>query len=255
MLSEMGEIQVPEENELVLATVRKIMPYGAFCLLTEYGNLEAFLHVSEVASRWIKNIHEFISENDKLVVKVLRVDREKGQIDVSLRRVNEEEKRNKLESVKRAARSGKLIQLALEKSKSQLKPPEAISKLEEVYGEAYAALEAALESDDALKDVQLPEPLKKEITDIVRRSIKKARVSVSAEITMKCFGNEGIEHVKKALSISEPDASILYLGAPRYKLEVFAADYKEANKRLEKILEKICSSTAKDCVLEHKTEE
>ena len=250
-----ADIPIPEEIELVLATVRKIMPYGAFCVLTEYNNLEAFLHVSEVASRWIKNIHEFISENDKLVVKVLRVDREKGQIDVSLRRVNEEEKRNKLESVKRGARSEKLLQLALAKAKTPMKVPELSLKLEEVYGEAYAALEEALENDDALKDVQIPDELKKEIIDIVRKSIKKARVSVSAELSLRCFGPDGMEHVKKALSVSDPDATILYLGAPRYKLEVFSADYKDANKKLEKIIEKIRGAVGKDCVLEYKAEE
>lgn len=251
----MPEIRVPEENELVLATIRKIMPYGAFCTLTEYNNIEAFCHVSEVASRWIKNIHEFISENDKLVVKVLRVDREKGQIDVSIRRVNEEEKRNKLESVKRASRSDKLLGLALTKSKSPLKLPELTVKLEEVYGEAYAALEDALENDAALADVQIPDILKKEIIDIVRKSIKKAKVSVSAELTLKCFGADGINHIKKALSLSEPDVTVLYLGAPHYKLEVFASEYKDANKKLEKLVAKIRDSLEKDCTLEYKVAE
>lgn len=251
----MAPIQLPEENELVLATIRKIMPYGAFCTLPEYGNAEAFLHVSEVASRWIKNIHEFISENKKVVVKVLRVDREKGQIDVSLRRVNEEEKRNKLESIKRGARSDKLLQLALTKSKDPMKVPELAAKLEEVHGEAYAALEAALEDDEALAQVQISDLLKKEIIDIVRKSIKKAKVSVSAELILKCFGSDGIVHIRKALSIDEPDATILYLGAPRYKLEVFAADYKEANKKLEKLAEKIRSAAGKDCTFEYKLEE
>ncbi len=250
----MAPQNIPEENELVLATIRKIMPYGAFCTLTEYNNLEAFLHVSEVASRWIKNIHEFISENQKVVVKVLRVDREKGQIDVSLRRVNDEEKRNKLESVKRRARSDKLLQLALTKTKSAIKLPELIAKLEEVYGEAFAALEEALENDDALKDVQIPEDLKKEIVDIVRKSMKKARVSVAAELVYKCFGTSGIDHVKKALAIADEDTVVTYLGAPRYKVEVFAADYKEANKKLEKKLDKIKSAMEKDCSFEYAME-
>ena len=28
---------MPEQDELVLVTVKKIMPYGAFCSLDEYG--------------------------------------------------------------------------------------------------------------------------------------------------------------------------------------------------------------------------
>lgn len=253
----MPQIQLPEENELLLATIKKIMPYGAFCVLTEYDNLEAFLHVSEVASRWIKNIHEFISENKKVVVKVLRVDREKGQIDVSLRRVSEEEKKNKLEAVKRSARVDKLLQIALAKANSPLKLDELSIKISEVYGEPYDALEAVLEKDDALANVQISEQLKKEITDIVRKSIKKAKVSVCAELVLKCFGAEGVEHIKKALAAAgDPDVTLLYLGAPRYKLEVFSpGDYKDANKKLEKTLEKIRAAIEKDCVLEYKIEE
>ena len=57
--------ELPDHDELVIAVIKKIMPYGAFCSLPEYGNVEAFLHVSEVAPRWIKNIHEFISEGQK----------------------------------------------------------------------------------------------------------------------------------------------------------------------------------------------
>lgn len=251
----MVSIQIPEENELVLATIKKIMPYGAFCILPEYDNAEAFLHVSEVAPRWIKNIHEFISENQKVVVKVLRVDREKGQIDVSLRRVSEEEKRNKLEAVKRASRANKLLQFALTKSKSTMKLSELSAKLEEVFGEPYAALEAILERDDALKDIQIPEKLKNELVDIVRKSMKKAKVLVAAEITLRCFDPNGIEHIRKVLTVNEPDTFITYLGAPRYKLGVFAANYKEANKRMEKILKAMKATVDKDCIFEYKIKE
>lgn len=250
-------VDVPEENEVVLATVRKIIPYGVFCLLPEYNNTEAFLHVSEVASRWIKNIREFVSENDKIVVKILHVDHEKGQIDISLRRVNEEEKRNKLESIKRTARSKKLLQLALQKSKVPMKLEDLSAKLEEIYGEAYWAFEAILENDNALAQVQLPEPLKKEIVEIVCKSIRKARVSVGAEFTLKCFGSKGIEDIKQLIGAAltnEQDIIIRYLGAPRYGLECFSSNYKDANKKLEKIINKLQSSIPKDCVFEYKVE-
>ncbi|MFH1448366.1 MAG: S1 RNA-binding domain-containing protein, partial [Candidatus Micrarchaeota archaeon] len=58
-------METPEKDELVIATIRKIFPYGAFCSLDEYDNKEAFVHISEVASRWVKNIHEFLKENQK----------------------------------------------------------------------------------------------------------------------------------------------------------------------------------------------
>ena len=80
----MAATDMPEEGELVLATVKKIMPYGAFCTLDEYGNREAFVHISEVAPRWIKNIHEFLHEGQRLVAKVHKLVVEKNQIDLTL---------------------------------------------------------------------------------------------------------------------------------------------------------------------------
>ena len=101
-------MEFPEKDELVIVNIRKILPYGAFCILPEYNNMEAFLHVSEVAPRWIKNIHEFLSEGQQHVAKIYRLDREKNQVDISLKRVSEEEKKGKLEIIRTEKRAAKL---------------------------------------------------------------------------------------------------------------------------------------------------
>jgi translation initiation factor 2 subunit 1 len=246
--------RIPEQDELVLATVKKIVPYGGFCALPEYGNAEAFLHVSEVAPRWIKNIHEFLSENQKIVVKVLRVDASKGQIDVSLRRVNEQEKKNKLEAVRRQSRAEKLVQIALEKSGSKMPRDELLAILEEGYGEAFAGLEEIPEGG-VLADVELPKPLKDALIDIVSKSIKKARVSVCADVTLHSYSNDGISRIIDALTFSDPEIKVSYVGAPKYKLEYFAQDYKTAKKKLEQALSEASARGGKECVLEYKIEE
>lgn len=250
----MPEKEFPKENELVLVIIKKIMPYGAFCALTEYNNTEAFLHVSEVAPRWIKNIHEFLSGGKRAVAKVLRIDVEKKQIDLSLKRVSESERRDKLEAVKRYARLTNLLQISLAKSKTKLTVKEVLKKISEIYEEPYTILNTILEEENALEKVKLPEKIKEDIIEVVRKSIKKARVSVKKEISLQCFGSNGIEHIKKILAINEPETEVHYLGAPRYKIEVFSADYKSANKKMEKILARIESNLEKDCLLTRKKE-
>ena len=81
----MSSKKMPEQDEFVIATVKKIFPYGAFCSLDEYGGAEAFIHVSEVAPRWIKNIHEFLKEGQRIVAKVHRFVPEKNLVEISLR--------------------------------------------------------------------------------------------------------------------------------------------------------------------------
>jgi len=215
------------------------MPYGAFCVLTEYNNLEAFLHVSEVAPRWIKNIHEFISEGQRYVMKVHRVDREKSQVDVSIKRVSEEEKKLKLEMVQNEKRGTKLLELALEAAKAQPEMPAVRKEIEAHFDDVYTCFkEASLKGEDALKKLDISKAIKAKIVELAQKSIKKPVVEVDTVISLVCYNPNGIDTIKEALDIGE-DVAIHYLGAPRYKLSLTAPDYKTAEKKLDAVLEKI----------------
>lgn len=214
------------------------MPYGAFCILPEYNNLEAFLHISEVAPRWIKNIHEFISEGQRYVVKVHHVDREKNQVDVSIKRVNEEEKKRKLEIIKTEKRGEMLLDISLKASGSKVLmaavQEKILSQFEDIYG---CFREASEKGEEALASLDIPNELKAAIVETAKKNIKKAVVELSATATLMCYGPRGLDDVKKALKLS--DASVHYLGAPRYKISLTAADYKSGEKKLDSVLEHI----------------
>ena len=238
-------MNLPEQNELVTAVVKKIMPYGAFCTLPEYGDMEAFMHISEVAPRWIKNIHEFLSERQKLVVKVHRLDREKGQVDVSLKRVNEQEKKNKLESVKREKRAEKLFAVALKNSKSKKGIEEVKKEIEGAYGELYPLLEELRDKGDgAFEGLELEESFKKELAALVSKYIKKPIVKISRVMKIRCYENNGVEVVRGALE----GIPAQYMGSGRYGMEVVSEDYKSANKQMDKMVEEVKGRLmGKDC--------
>ncbi|MBI5227420.1 S1 RNA-binding domain-containing protein [Candidatus Micrarchaeota archaeon] len=238
-------VELPDEDELVLAVIKKILPYGAFCTLTEYGSLEAFLHVSEVAPRWIKNIHEFLSEGQRYVVKVHHVDREKNQVDVSIKRVSEEEKKRKLELVQTEKRGEKLFEIAVKDS--SLTPGDAKSareKLENEFGDIYSAFKEVSLKEDALAKIDLPKLLKEKILEIAQKNIKKPVVNIDSIAHLTCYSAEGVEVIKKALKIS--GAAVHYLGAPRYKISITAPDYKSGEKKMLGVLEHIKDFAAKN---------
>ena len=87
----------PEVGEFVIVTVKTVKPYGAFVTLDEYDNKEGFIHIGEIAAGWIKYIRDYVREGQKLVCKVLRVDPGRGHIDLSLKRVNEHQRREKIQ--------------------------------------------------------------------------------------------------------------------------------------------------------------
>jgi translation initiation factor 2 subunit 1 len=238
--------ELPDESELVIAVIKKIMPYGAFCVLPEYGDREAFLHVSEVAPRWIKNIHEFISEGQRVVVKVHHVDREKNQVDVSIKRVSEEEKKRKLELVQNEKRGAKLLEIAVESAKAGISADDARKEIETHFDDIYSCFkEASLKGEDALKKLELPKALKAKILETAVKNIKKPVVEVSAIVTLSCYNPGGIETIKGAMAIGE-DVDIHYLGAPRYKVSLSAPDYKSGEKKLLGVLEHIKSYAQKN---------
>ena len=238
-------MKYPEQGELLIATVKKIMPYGAFLTLEEYDGMEAFMHISEVAPRWIKNIHEFLSERQKLVVKVHRIDREKGQVDVSLKRVNEQEKKNKLEGKKRETRAEKLLAHAIKNSKSKVDFEKLREQVLGQYDELYGFLEDVRDSgEEAFEGLDVDAPLKKELLETAQKYVKKPVAELERVITLKCYENDGVEAVKAAFK----GVPAHYLGAGRYMVKSTAEDYKKANKDIDKLIAKVEKGLkGKDC--------
>jgi len=234
--------ELPEENELVIARVKKILDYGAFCELPEY-KVDGFLHLSEVAPRWIKNIHEFLSEGQRLVLKVIRVDKAKGQVDVSLKRVSEEEKRKKLEAYNKEARARKIIEVALQQANAKAETQRIYEEVEKKYGSLDNFLMEILDRGEKvfeeIEGIEFPEKAKELIIDIVKRSVKRPVAKVKATFTIKVYENNGVDIIKKVLSEAEKFGEIKYLGAPRYSITVVDEDFKKANKKVQEAMETI----------------
>jgi len=73
----------PEPGDLVVCTVSQVVDFGAFVTMDEYEGKQGLIHISEVASGWIKYIRDHVREGQKIVCKVLSVDRARHHIDLS----------------------------------------------------------------------------------------------------------------------------------------------------------------------------
>lgn len=119
-MARVGEF--PEEGELVVCTVQNVKNFGAFVTLDEYGGKEGFIHVRDVATGWVKYIRDYVREGQKVVCKVLGVDSTKGHIDLSLKSVNEHQRREKVQQWKNETKAEKLLEIVatrLEKTVDQ----------------------------------------------------------------------------------------------------------------------------------------
>jgi len=93
-----------------MCTVDEVFDQGAYASLDAYGGKEGMIHISEIASGWIKNIRRHVKEGQKTVCKVLKVDENKEQIDLSMRRVKDSQRSWKSEQWKRERKSENLLQ-------------------------------------------------------------------------------------------------------------------------------------------------
>ena len=152
----------PESGDLVIASIESVMDYGAYANLDEY-NKRGFLHISEISSARIRNVHDYVREKQKMVLKVLHVNLEKGHIDLSLRRVTKRERIEKIKAWKRDRKGEVLLRAVAEKV--GLPVHEVYQKagviLEESVG-LYEGFEKALkEGSEALIKLGIPEDIAK----------------------------------------------------------------------------------------------
>ena len=85
------EEKYPEIDSFVMVNVKQIAEMGAYVKLLEYDNIDGMILLSELSRRRIRSIQKLIRVGRNEVVVVLRVDKEKGYIDLSKRRVSPED--------------------------------------------------------------------------------------------------------------------------------------------------------------------
>ncbi len=239
----MSKAEWPEVGELVVGTVERIVPYGAYVKLDDYEGKEGLIHVSELSSSWVRNIREHVREGQKVVLQVLRIDREKAHIDLSLRRVSARERRERLLEMKQARRGELLLKTAAEKMGVSLE--EAYEKvgsaIEARYGSLYSGLEEAVErGEEALIKANIPNDWASVLTEVAKAKVKVPKVRIRGLLELTSTRPDGVEVLKNAFSKAKnakrkrgTDISIYVLSAPRYRIEVSSRNPKDAEETLE----------------------
>ena len=241
--------ELPEQGEIVLATITKLMDHGAYVTLDEYDNLQGFLHISEIAPGWIRSVNRFVKEGEKKVLLVKKVNPQRGDIDLSLKQVSKDQQKQKLKEVKKFEKGKTLLQNLKEKANLSDKDIEKIedtiySKYESIYDGFIDIARNGLENNADLKIAKKIQPI---LTEICSK-IKLPSVEIRGIMEITNSSSDGIEIIKKTLlDVSNKNSSldIIYLGAPKYRLSIISQDFKSAEKLLKPIINEIEVSTTK----------
>jgi len=229
----------PQESELVVCTVQNVKDFVAFVSLDEYGGRQGLIPISEIATGWIKYIRDHIREGQKIVCKVLNVDRNRGHIDLSLKDVNEHQRREKIREWKNESKAQKWLGFVAEQT------GESPTSLEDLifnkYGAFYPVFEdLVIDSETTLKKLDLSKKVADTLLHVAQENVKVPKVEVTGHLHLTSMEHDGITVIKNALKEANKsktagaEIELLYLGAPTYRIKVTAPDYKKAEKAIEK---------------------
>lgn len=247
----MDKRNVPKVGELVIANVSKISKFGAYCRLLEYDDLEVFLPLKEISSGWIKNIREHIHEGQKLVCTVIYHDREKGTIDVSLKRVSTSRSKEKIRMYNLEKRLTALFLQSIKISKEQQNKDTLTSTVLSEFGTYTNFIQNATDNTKEFTQSKLPKQLKDTILQVLEANKKQKRYLVSYIATIYTYNtSSGASELRSLMgSIKNLGIDVRYIGAPKYKFLAEGEDYSKAEAKI-KSAESLIKSKLKKGVFE-----
>lgn len=212
-----------EEGDLVLCTVDRIV--GTIVFVKIEGNGEGSIVTSEIAPGRIRNIRDYVVPKKRIVCKVLRVSGDR--IDLSLRRVNQKEQKEVLESYQQEQSCKSILKTVLGKDSD-----EAIEKIC-CTGNVSEFFEDSKKDQKELEKIVGKQSAEKIIS--ILNIQKKKSYEIKKEISLSSTKSNGVQLIKTLLGDLK-DIEVKYISAGRYSLIKRSLDPKKAESSLRETL-------------------
>lgn len=240
---------LPEESELVLCSVTNVQHHSVFVRLEEYGK-SGMIHISEISPGRIRNIRDYVVEGKVIVCKVLRINKERGHIDLSLRRVSEGQRREKVNEIKHEQKAEKIIEFvarALKSTKEKIFE-EIQGPIFENYPTVYSCFENVIVDEKILSKIGISTKLEKKLVETIKQRIKPPVIVIQGKISISSYESDGVNRVISVVEKLDTydDVKITYLGGGLYSFSITDEDYKSAEKKIKKILSEMEKVSSKN---------
>merc|ERR1712038_996448 len=202
------ENRYPEIDDVVMVNVRSIADMGAYVHLLEYNNIEGMILLSELSRRRIRSINKLIRVGKTEPVVVIRVDEDKGYIDLSKRRVTPEDIERCTEVYSKAKAVNSILRHVASildfKSNEELedlytKTAWHFERKSKKKGSSYDYFKQAVQDPSLLDECGLDEKTKSTLLENIKMKLTQQAVKIRADIEVACYTYEGIDSVKDAL--------------------------------------------------------
>ena len=251
---------LPNINDFVVCTVKTILHHSVFVSLDEYDNLEGLVHISEIAPGRIRNIRDYVKPDKKIVCKVLKVNIQSKQIDLSLRRVSVNAMKLKIDEIRQEEKAEKLLEIIGKTLNLNLEMmyKEAGTKIIDEFGSLQEGFNSiSKHEDEVLKKLGLNDKVANVLIKTVKEKIKPPKIKIKLILELKSYDSNGLDLIKNLLINASNEykkktdnIEISYISAPRYQLEITSSqDIKKAESSAEDIAEEIVNQGKKSNIV------
>lgn len=237
----------PDVEETVVVLVKRIDVMGVYVNLIEYDDTEGMILLFELSRRRIRSVKKLINVGRQEVALVLRVDKDKGYIDLSKRRVSPEdidaieERFNKSKSVHSIMRN-----LATTQKRDIEDLYESFGwELADEFGHLLEAFKRLLVDTSILDKYTMSEDVKEALIKNVALRLTPQPVKVRSDFEVTCFAYEGIDAIKAALTkgmesgTEQSPISVRLIAPPLYVMTCNTLETEMGINMLTKALENV----------------
>ncbi len=228
----------PGEGELVLCTVTSVQYHSVFVQIDDY-NKTGMIHISEVSPGRIRNIRDFVIEGKKVVCKVLKIHTDRGHIDLSLRRVTEIQKRQKITDIKQQQNAEKILEYVAKTVGTNTEElfKKSYDKALLTSGSLYGFFQDVVKDEQTIDLLQLSEKERKILLEVIKQRVKTPEVEIIGSMKLQSHTPDGVTLIKNALKAGlaavHDGADVKYLGSGTFRISIKSEDYKSAEKILQ----------------------
>lgn len=235
----------PNLNDNVVVRIENIEDTGATVSLLEYNNIQGIVLRTQFSKKYIRSVKKVIKVGSIEVVNVLRIDENKGFIDLSKSAITPKDYEKGIEKYEKA----KFVNLITNQICDKLNMDyhdfcERFTwKLYEKYEHAYKVFKLISDGEiNLLDNYSFNDEEKKIIIEEINKKMISPNQRIRGDFEIRCNTEYGIESIKKALIIDKNEynnVEIKLVSSPQFLIQMETKDTDNGLKIVKNTLKNI----------------
>lgn len=225
----------PDVGDIVVVTITDVEKNSAYADLDGYEDVSGLIHISEISRSWVQDVTKEIEEGEKTAAQV--VDNDGGTIDLSLKRVNEGQKRDAMARWNKEQKAEKFLEDLADKLGEEKEDlmEKVVFPLQKEFGTSFRGFELAVGEEEKLKEMFEDETVEA-IQKVARENINLKQEKLEGEIELTFNQGDGVQRIKEVFEDVGEGVEVKYISAPKYSVTAWGRNQEMAKDRMDEAI-------------------